>query len=142
MWEKANDPLYSVLFFATSGSAQLTVRAHEGRGTRPIGAGAGAWNALNESFDAQNQDAQRACHNEMFNLRHKAGEDPIDLFTKGWDLMLRLVVLGEQVSDEICQDIMLNGLTEAPEFRFIREMHYRDEFTSVDHRQQTSNRCY
>ena len=56
--------------------------------------------------------------------------------------MLRLVVLGEQVSDEICQDIMLNGLTEAPEFRFIREMHYRDEFTSVDHRQQTSNRCY
>ena len=37
---------------------------------------------------------------------------------------------------------MLNGLTAAPEFRFIREMHYRDEFTSVDHLQQTANRYY
>ena len=48
VWEKANGRLYSLLFFATSGSAQLTVRAHEGRGTRPMGDGAAAWNALNE----------------------------------------------------------------------------------------------
>ena len=142
VWEKANGRLYSLLFFATSGSAQLTVRAHEGRGTRPMGDGAAAWNALNERFDAQNQEARRACHNELFNLRHKAGGDPIDFFTKGWDLKLRLEVLGEEVSDEVYQDIMLNGLTAAPEFRFIREMHYRDEFTSVDHLQQTANRYY
>ena len=142
MLEKADGRLYSLLFFATSGSAQLTVRAHEGRGTRPMGDGAAAWNALNERFDAQNQEARRACHNELFNLRHKAGGDPIDFFTKGWDLKLRLEVLGEEVSDEVYQDIMLNGLTAAPEFRFIREMHYRDEFTSVDHLQQTANRYY
>ena len=37
VWEKSNGRLYSLLFFATSGSAQLTVRAHEGRGTRPMG---------------------------------------------------------------------------------------------------------
>ena len=37
---------------------------------------------------------------------------------------------------------MLNGLTAAPEFRFIREMHYRDRFASVDHLQQTANRYY
>ena len=63
VWEKANGRLYSLLFFAnysllffaTSGSAQLTVRAHEGRGTRPMGDGAAAWNALNERFDAKNQ---------------------------------------------------------------------------------------
>ena len=88
----------------------------------------------------KNQDARRACHNELFNLRHKAGGDPINFFTKGWDVKLRLEVLGEEVSDEIYQDIMLNGLTAAPEFRFIREMHYRDEFTSVDHLQNTANR--
>ena len=53
VWEKVNGRLYSLLFFATSGSAQLTVRAHEGRGTRPMGDGAAAWNALNDRFDAQ-----------------------------------------------------------------------------------------
>ena len=42
VWEKANDRLYSLLFFATSGSAQLTVRTHEGRGTRLMGDGAAA----------------------------------------------------------------------------------------------------
>ena len=60
VWEKANGRLYSLLFFATSGSAQLTVRAHEGRGTRPMGDGAAAWNALNERFDAQNQEDRPA----------------------------------------------------------------------------------
>ena len=83
----------------------------------------------------KNEEAGRACQNELFNLRHKAGGDPIEFFTKGWDLKLRL-----EVPDEVYQDIMLNGLTAAPEFRFIREMHYRDEFTSVDHLQQTPNR--
>ena len=78
--EKANGRLYSLLFFATSGSAQLTVRAHEGRGTRPMGDGAAAWNAVNERFDAQNQEARRACHNELFNLRHKTGGDPINFY--------------------------------------------------------------
>ena len=91
-----------------------------------MGDGAAAWNALNERFDAQ-KPGRSAClsHNELFNLRHKAGGDPINFFTKGWDVKLRLEVLGEEVSDEIYQDIMLNGLTAAPEFRFIREMHYR-----------------
>ena len=64
-------------------------------------------------------------------MRHKAGGDRIDFFTKGWDLKLRFKVLGEEVFDEVYQDIMLNGLTAAPEFRFILEIHYRDEFTSV-----------
>ena len=66
-----------------------------------MGDEAAAWNAFNERFDAQNQEARRACHNELFNLRHKAGEDPIDFLTKGWDLKLRLKVLGEEVSDEV-----------------------------------------
>ena len=102
--------------------------------------GAAAWNALNERFDAQNQEALRTCHNGLFNVRHKAGGDPIDFFTREWDFKLRLEVLGEEVSDEVYQDIMLNGLTAAPEFRLIREMHYRDEFTSVDHLKMTANR--
>ena len=55
-WEKANGRLYSLFVFAISGSAQLTVRAHEGRETHPMRDGAAAWNALNERFDAQHRD--------------------------------------------------------------------------------------
>ena len=51
-------------------------------------------------------------------------------------------MLGGEVSDEVYEDIILNGLSTATEFRFIREMHYRDEFTSVDHLQQIANRYY
>ena len=107
-----------------------------------MGDGAAAWNAHDERCDAQYQEARRACHDELFNLRHTAGGDPIDYFTKVWDLKLRLEVMGEDVSDEVYQDIMLNGVTAAPEFRFIREMYYCDEFNSVDHLQQTANRYY
>ena len=74
VWEKSNGRLYSLLFFATSGSAQLTVHAHEGRGIRPMGDGSAAWNALNERFDAQNQEARRACHKELFNLGIRLAE--------------------------------------------------------------------
>ena len=42
VWEKANGRLYSLLFFAISGSAQLTVCGYEGRGIRPMGDGAAA----------------------------------------------------------------------------------------------------
>ncbi|CAB1113505.1 unnamed protein product [Ectocarpus sp. CCAP 1310/34] len=70
------------------------------------------------------------------------GGDPINFFTTGWDLKLRLKVLGEEVSDPVYLDIMLSGLTKAPEFKFIREMHYRDNFTSVDSIQATADRFF
>ena len=49
---------------------------------------------------------------------------------------------GEKVSKEVYLDIMLSGLTKAPEFKFIREMHYREEFTSIDSLQETAKRFY
>ena len=107
-----------------------------------MGDGAAAWNALNEHFDAHNEEARRACHNELFNLRHKADGDPVDVFTNRLDLKLRFEVLGEEVSNEVYQDIMVNALTAAPELRFIQQKHYHDEFTSVDHLQLTANSYY
>ena len=82
-WDKANGRLFSLLFFVTSGSAQLTVRTHEEAADSGMGDGTAAWKALNERFDAQTQEARRACHNELFGLRHLPGGDPIDFFTKG-----------------------------------------------------------
>lgn len=78
----------------------------------------------------------------LFTLRHLTGGDPIDFFTKGLNLKLRLKGLGEEVSDDVLLDIILSGLTKAPEFKFIKEMHYRDEFTSVDRHQETANRFF
>lgn len=136
-WDKANDRFFSLLFFVTDGSAHNTILAHE-----EAADGAAAWKALNARFDANTQEARRACHRELFGLRHLAGGDPVDFFTKGMDLKIRLRGLGEEVSDDVFLDVMLSGLTTAPEFKFIRDMHYRDEFTSVDRLQETANRFY
>ena len=82
-WEKANGRLYSLLYFATSGSAQLTVRAHERQGDGAMGDGAAAWAVL-----------RRACHAELYRVKHKSGGDPIDFFANGTGLRLRLHRLG------------------------------------------------
>ena len=131
-WDKANSRLYSLLFFATSSSARLTVQSHRTAATSADGNGQAAWAALSARFDGRTQEARRACHRELFGLKHVAGGDPIDFFSKACELKLRLATLGETVSDDVYLDITLSGLTSAPEFHFIREMHYRTEFTSVD----------
>eukprot|EP00903_Cladosiphon_okamuranus_P019283 g17724.t1 len=141
-WDKANSRLYSLLFFATSSSARLTVQSHRTATTTADGNGQAAWEALNARFDGCTQEARRACHRELFNLKHVAGGDPIDFFSKACELKLRLATLGEPVSDNVYLDITLSGLTSAPEFHFIREMHYREEFTSVEDVQDTATRFF
>ena len=84
-WDQANSRLFSLLFFVTSGSAHATVLTHE-----EAADGTAAWKALNERFDAHTQEARRACHRELFGLRHLAGRDLIDFFTEGLDLKIRL----------------------------------------------------
>ena len=84
-WDQANSRLFSLLFYVTSGSAYATVLNHE-----ETADGTAAWKALNERFDAHTQEARRACHRELSGLRHPAGGDPIDFFTKGMDLKIRL----------------------------------------------------
>ena len=123
-------------------SARITVQAHRKEGTSAECNGQLTWAALNARFDAHTQKARRACHKELFALTHVAGGDPVDYSSKGCELKLRLETLGEKVSDEVYLDIMLSGLTSAPEFHFIREMHYRNEFTSVDCLQNTANRFF
>ena len=84
-WDQAKSRLLSLLFFVTSGSAHATVLTHE-----EASDGTAAWKTLNERFDAHTQEARRACHRELFGLRHLAGGDSIDFFTKGMDLKIRL----------------------------------------------------
>ena len=92
-------------------------------GTGAEGKGQLAWAALNARFDTHTQEARRDCHKELFALTNVAGGDLVDFFSKRCELKLGLETLGEKVSDEVYLDIMLSGLTSAPEFHFIREMH-------------------
>ena len=101
-WDQANSRLFSLLFFVTSGSAYATVLTHE-----EAADGTAAWKALNERLDAHTQEARRACHRELFGLRHLAGGDSTYFFPKGMDLKIRLQGLGGEVSKEVYLDIML-----------------------------------
>ena len=75
--------------FVTSGSAHAGVLTPEDAAD-----GTAARKALNERFDVHTHENHRACHRELFGLRHLAGGDPIDLFTKKVDLNFRLQGLG------------------------------------------------
>ena len=49
-WEKANNNIYSILFFMTEGSANITVRAYESTGQGCSGDGVAAWKTLKTRF--------------------------------------------------------------------------------------------
>ena len=117
---KADSRLYCLLFFATNGSARITVQAPLKAGTSAEGNRQLAWAALNARFYPHTQEARRACHKELFAFTRVGGGDPVDFVSKGCELKLRLETLGEKVSDEVYLDIMLSGLRSAPEFHFIR----------------------
>ena len=50
---------------------------------------------------------------------HVAVGAPVDFFSKGCELKLLLETLEEKVPDGVYLDIMLSGLTSAPELYFI-----------------------
>ena len=62
-WERANENLFSILFFTTKRSANNGVKHHMGK-TREDGVGTGqaAWNALEEKYNSHTKEARRAYH--------------------------------------------------------------------------------
>ena len=75
---------------------RITVQAHRKAGTSAEGNAQLAWAALNARFDAHAQEARRACHKELFALTHVADGDPVDFFSKGCELKLRLETWGRK----------------------------------------------
>ena len=62
-WDDANQNLFSILFFTTSGPAFSVVRRFEGRAREDgVGHGQDAWAALREKFDGCSREALRAAH--------------------------------------------------------------------------------
>ena len=67
-WNQTNIRQFSLLFFVTSWSVHATVLTNE-----EAVDGTAAWKALNERLEAHTQEGRRACHRELFGLRHLQG---------------------------------------------------------------------
>ena len=60
-WKKANNNIYSILYFHTEGSANITVRVHESTEVGCLGDGVAAWKTLKERVDGNTKEARRSC---------------------------------------------------------------------------------
>ena len=67
----------------------------------------------------QHKEARRACREKLIHASMKSGEDPIDFFTKLDEQRLRLADMGETLTDEPYEDIILRALLK--EYNFVRQ---------------------
>lgn len=124
-WKQNNGHLFSILFFATEGSAHLTVRTHEGTSAQgSLGDGAAAWAALSARFDANTKEARRACREQLLTTVMRPGADPADFFSRMDETRLRLKDMGEIFPDESYEDLLLRALPK--EYDFVRQTSHRD----------------
>ena len=130
-WQRSNSDLYSILYLATVGAACSLVRRHVGK-TQEDGAGDGqaAWNALTSKYDGCTKEARRACHEKLTTLKMEDKQDPEDFFFKMDDLRQRLAEMGEVVSDERYEDIILQGITN--DYDCVREASYRERDFDIE----------
>ena len=107
-WTMFNSKLYSILFLATEGSANITVKQFQARlQARQKADGVGAWEALSVRFDGNTKEARRACREKLTHASMKPGEDPVDFSAKLDEQRLRLADMGETMTDESYEDIIL-----------------------------------
>ena len=100
------------MFFATTGSANILVRQFESkRQGEGLGDGISAWLALAEKYDSYTKETRRACYEDLTTHKMRHGEDPEDFFFKMKDLRVRMKDMGEVISDERFENIILYAIT-------------------------------
>ncbi|CAN0586783.1 unnamed protein product, partial [Ectocarpus sp. 12 AP-2014] len=82
-----------------------------------------AWLALAEKYDSHTKETRRACDEELTTNKMAQGEDPDDFFTKMEDLRERLKDMGEIVSDERFEDIILQAISN--DYDYVRQTSFR-----------------
>ncbi|CAM9214918.1 unnamed protein product, partial [Ascophyllum nodosum] len=104
----------------TEGSANITVKQFQARPqARQKADGVGAWEALSVRFDGFTKEARRACREKLTHGSMKSGEDLIDFFARLDEQRLRLADMGETLTDEPYEDIILRALPK--EYDFVRQ---------------------
>ena len=137
-WERANENLFSILFFTTEHSANNVVKKHMGK-TRENGVGNGqaAWNALEEKYNSDTKEARRAYHEKLHITKMKSGDDPDDFLYTMDDFCERLEDMGQPVPDERYEDIILQAIPA--DYERVRTASYeRRDFHLADIRRMMS----
>ena len=124
-WHRNNARLYSLLFLATEGSACITVKKYKARPAAGSKAdGVAAWAALSARYDGNTKEARRSCRENLLHASMKSGRDPTDFIAEVDDLRVRLEDMGEQVSDDLIEDVILRGLPK--EYDLLRQQSHSD----------------
>ncbi|CAN0377670.1 unnamed protein product, partial [Scytosiphon promiscuus] len=130
-WHRMNARLYSLLFLATDGPACNTVKPHKARPSAGVKAdGVAAWAALVSRYDGNTKEARRACREKLLHASLKSGRDPTDFIAEVDDLRLRLLDMGETVSDDLVEDVILRGLPK--EYDLLRQQSHSDRNFGLD----------
>ena len=110
-WERANENLFSILFFITERSANNVVTKHIGK-TREDGVGNGqaAWSALEEKYNSHTKEARKAYHQKLDSTKIKSGNDPDDFLYIMDGFRERLEDMGQPVPDERYEEIIFQVL--------------------------------
>ena len=110
-WERANENLFSILFFTTERSAINVVKRHIGKTLEDgVGNGQAAWSALEEKYNSHTKEARRAYHEKLHSTKMKPGDDPDNFLYTMDGFRERLEDMGQPVPDERYEDIILQAL--------------------------------
>ena len=103
----------------------ILVRQFEGkRQGEGLGDGIFAWLALAKKYDSYTKETRRACYEDLTTHKMRHGKDPEDFFSKMEDLRVRLKVMGEVISDERFEDIILHAITM--DYDYVRQTSFRE----------------
>ena len=86
--------------------------------------GVAAWAALSARYDGNTKEARRSCRENLLHASMKSGRDPTDFIAEVDDLRVRLEDLGEQVSDDLIEDVILRSLPK--EHDLLRQQSHSD----------------
>jgi len=139
-WGSNNNKLFGVLYFATTGSAHLTVKEHMSKNRGEMGNGVAAWNALHQRFDGNTKEARRKAREELFNMHMEDDSDPQDFFFKTDHLRARLMDMGETISDEVYESLLIDALSKP--FEFIKHRHFENPSLGIDSIKNTAINFY
>ena len=137
-WERANENLFSILFFTTERSANNVVKRHIGK-TREDGVGNGqaAWSALKEKYNSYTKEARRAYHEKLHSTKMKSGDDPDDFLYTMDGFRERLEDMSQPVPEERYENIIIEALPA--EYKRVRTASYeKRDFHLADIRRMMS----
>ena len=139
-WDRANQDLYALLFLATTAASALIVRKHKIGAMGARGNGQGAWKELSEKYLYKSKEIRRALLQQLSATNMTPGQDPDEYFLQATLIRGELAEMGEPVSDERFQDIMVQGLSK--DYEHIKHATHRDDTYTIEQIQHTMRNFY